>query len=357
MASLELRVPEGLSGFFRGADELRRRQGSMLERLGFGPQTTPSRTVRSYRAAELIAYQPPRARASAILIVPAPIKTAYIWDLAPGSSVIERLLSAGLDVYLIAWQRPQPGDESLGLLEYADQTIAGALDAVAAETGQAKAFLAGHSLGGTLAAIFASLYPQRVRGLIALEAPMEFGSGMLEAVVATAPHAHAITDGNVPGTFLNWASVYADPLTFNVEPMLDLALSTAWAPANRLHWQVRRWTLDEAAMPRRLFEEVVEELYRNNRFAEGRLRVGARLAAPRAIEAPILGVLNPQSRIVPRSAVEAYRIRTGSSDVQILNYSGDTGVVLEHVGVLVGPSAHRFLWPRIVRWIKTQDLP
>ena len=126
---------------------------------------------------------------------------------------------------------------------------------------------------------------------------------------------------------------------------------------DREHWQVRRWTLDETPMPKRLFEQVVEDLYRGNLFAEGRLRLDGRVAEPRAIKAPVLGVVNPRSRIVPRSSIEAYRVRTGSDDVQILHYAGDAGVMLEHVGVLVGASAHRFLWPRIVRWIKSQDLP
>jgi polyhydroxyalkanoate synthase subunit PhaC len=46
---------------------------------------------------------------------------------------------------------------------------------LARETGQMRVVLAGHSLGGTLAAIFPSLHPERVRGLALLEAPTKFG--------------------------------------------------------------------------------------------------------------------------------------------------------------------------------------
>lgn len=341
------------SVFFLWTDEVRRAQGCLLDIVGFGPQTTPSRTVSRWRAAHLLAYQAANAAQPVLLIVPAPIKAAYIWDLAPGSSAVARCAAAGMRVYLVAWQRPHPGDEWMGLAEYADQVIGDCLDVIAAETGRSRVFIAAHSLGGTLAAIYSSLHPDRVQGLIALEGPIEFAAGRLEAAASVAPPAAAITQelGNVPGTFLNAVSLWSDPITFNVEPSIDW-LHSGSSSAAWLHWRVRRWTLDETAVPRRLFEEVVDNLYRENRFATRRLRVKARLADPLALRAPVLAVRNRCSRIVTAEAMEAYRRRTGSEDVQILDYGGDIGVMLQHVGVLVGGNAHRYIWPRIVQWVR-----
>jgi polyhydroxyalkanoate synthase subunit PhaC len=256
-------------------------------------------------------------------------------------------------VYLIGWQAPAPDEEGLGLAEYADRAILECIEAIGAEVGRSKIFLAGHSLGGTLAAIFASLHPERVRGLITLEAPIAFGAGQLEKVLARLPPSAtgAVATGNVPGTFLDLGSAYADPLTFNAEPLADWLAASLSPAARRLHWQVRRWSLDETPMARRLFEEVCEALYRENRFAEGRLSVGGRLADPRAIQAPVLAVSDPRSRVVPPASIEAYGTCTASSDVDILEYAGDVGVVLQHVGVLVGANAHRQLWPRILQWL------
>jgi polyhydroxyalkanoate synthase subunit PhaC len=343
-----------LADFFRSADEVRREQGRILDALGFRPLSTPSRTVRTWRSAQLLAYQAPNPGHQAILLVPAPIKTAYIWDLSPGSSVIERCISAGLQPYLVVWQRPRSGDEWMGLAEYADAALHRSVNAIAEETGQAQVVVSGHSLGGTLAAIFSSLHPDRVRALIELEGPMEFGAGCIEAVVASAPPAQTIADpfGNVPGSFLTWSSVYADPITFNAEPILDWLESNASSETKRLHWQVRRWSLDETPMARRLFEEVADALYRQNRFARRGLRVGGQLADPRALDMPILAVVNPRSRIVPWPSIDAYRTRAGSKHVHIVRYAGDTGVMIQHVGVLVGSNAHRLLWPHILRWIQ-----
>lgn len=344
-----------LRALWQYADQARRLQGRVLDQLGFAPRTTPSRVVDRWPALRLLAYQPPSAGPPVLLLVPAPIKAAYIWDLAPEISVVRRCLAGGMQVYLLAWHRPQSGDEAWGLAEYADAAIRNCVDAAARETGQSRVFLAGHSLGGTLAAIFASRYSERLRGLIALEAPIAFErtAGSLEAAVARAPPATTVTAplGNVPGTFLDMASSWADPVTFNVEPWLDWLQSAGSPDAARIHRYVRRWTLDETPLPQRLYEEAVETLYRRNRFAGGTLQVGGRAADPRGLTAPVLAVVNPRSRIVPAAGVDAYRHCTGSKDVQVWEYRGESGVMLQHVGVLVGKTAHARLWPRVLRWM------
>jgi polyhydroxyalkanoate synthase len=32
-------------------------------------------------------------------------------------------------------------------------------------------------------------------------------------------------------------------------------------------------------------------------------------------------------------------------------YQGDTGVALQHLGMLVGRQAHKYLWPEVIRWL------
>jgi polyhydroxyalkanoate synthase len=342
------------AAFWAHADAVRQQQGDFLDRMGLGPLPAPARLVHRLPTVDLLAFHDSRATGPTLLIIPAPIKAWYIWDLDPGVSVVRRCVSEGLRVYLMAWRRPEPDDRDLGFAQYADEFIVQSLHAITAETGQARAFLAGHSLGGTLAAIFASLHQELVQGLVEVEGPMEFdaAAGRLEAAALSSPAARAVTDrfGNVPGSFLDAVSISADPVTFTSEPLVDWLQSLPFPKAIQTHVRVRRWTLTEMPMPRRLFEEVVE-LYRENRFAKGTLRVANRYARPAALTAPIMAVVDPRSRIIPAASITAYRKRTGSADVRLLEYRGDVGVMLQHVGVLVGENAHRVVWRRILDWI------
>ena len=40
-----------------------------------------------------------------------------------------------------------------------------------------------------------------------------------------------------------------------------------------------------------------------------------------------------------------------TTDVRIIEYPGETGVCLQHLGFLIGRKAHAELWPEIMSWI------
>lgn len=332
-------------------DRYRRFRGTLMDAAGFGPEEAPYRRVSSRPGVRLRAYGGPSS-GPVLVVVPAPIKRPYIWDLAPDTSAVRLCLAAGLRVYLLEWTTPDAETEGCGLADYAGRFIAGALDDVAADSGESRVLLAGHSLGGTLAAIVAALQPERVRGLVLLEAPLAFGpdTGAFAPLVASAPRAGAMRSvfGTVPGSFLNAVSVAAAPDTFAAEVWRDRLASFADPRDARLHSRVVRWMLDEFPMPGHLFEDIVEDLYRQDRFAQGRLRIGGCEVGAAGLRMPILAVVDPHSTVIPPAATLS---ALAGREERVLHYTGDRGVALRHVGVLVGRSAHRTLWPAIHAWM------
>jgi polyhydroxyalkanoate synthase len=337
-----------------GLDRVRRLSGRALDMAGLGPLEAPSEVVAEWPGVRLRAYGE-RAAGPALLVVPAPIKRAYIWDLAPGASAVRRCLEAGFAVHLAEWARPGPEAAGRGLETYAHDLLLACVDVVAGRTGRERVTLAGHSLGGTFAAIFAARHPDRVAALVLLEAPLRFGAhaGALAPLVAAAPAAELVRGRarTMPGTFLNAASATAAPLTFGGERAADFLASLPDRHALENHLRVTRWTLDEFPLPARLFEEVVEWLYREDRFMRGALVVGGEPVSPARLEAPALAVVNPESRLIPPGSVLPFLEASASRDREVLPYRGDRGVALQHVGALVGAEAHRRLWPSILRWL------
>jgi polyhydroxyalkanoate synthase subunit PhaC len=340
--------------FFEAIDQSRRWHGKMLDALGLGCVESPYRVAFTEPGVTLRAYAQDSNTGPVLLIVTAPIKQPYIWDLAPEASVVRRLVRGGVRVYLVCWEPPGEEGAGFGLEDYAERLILDCADAAARATGGDQMLLAGHSLGGTLAAIFAALHPQRVRGLVVLASPLRFGTEagrVVRLVGALAGASDAATDA-IPGSFLSLVSYLASPETFGWARWLDWLFSVADSAALRNHLRVTRWTLDEVALPSRAFQDVARELCREDRFMRGLLQIRGRRAAPGQVNAPLLAVADARCEIVPPAAIRPFIETVSSKHKRLLWYEGDTGVALQHVGMLVGETAHAHLWPEISRWMR-----
>jgi len=120
-----------------------------------------------------------------------------------------------------------------------------------------------------------------------------------------------------------------------------------------MHMRVERWTHDEFPLPGRLFTEVVESLYREDQLMCGTLKVGERQIGPMDLRSPLLNVVDPRSTVIPPRSVLPFHEAAASEHKRVLEYEGDIGVCLQHVGVLVGTSAHAKIWPAIFEWLDT----
>jgi polyhydroxyalkanoate synthase len=340
---------------FEQLDQSRRWLGELFDLAGLAPLETPYQVAFTEPGVTLRVYGNNQTAGPVLLLVPAPIKQAYIWDLSPGASVVQQGLRHGVRVYLIQWAQPGQHEQNFGLAEYADRLILDCLEVIQAETGQPQLFLAGHSLGGTLAAIFSTLYPARVQGLILVGAPIHFGPevGVFGPLVTMSPRVQLLTTvlGNVPGSVLSMLSFMAAPATFGWVRWLDWLNSLPDSEAMQTYLRVERWTCDEMPLARRLVEEVVELLGCEDRFMQGRLLVGGKWAAPERVQAPVLSLVDARCRLVPPEAVLPFHQAVQSAETRVLWYQGDSGVSLQHVGLLVGRQAHQQLWPEVMRWI------
>jgi polyhydroxyalkanoate synthase len=343
-----------LAHTFQRMDGLRHLRGHELDRAGFAPTETPYRELHSEPGLRLRHYEgggdgPP------LLIVPAPIKRAYIWDLAPQVSVVQRCLESGMQVYMAEWM-PTNGDaRHFGLADYGSRLLRVCHDAIAADSGSRALRVAGHSMGGILAAVFACRHPQAVHTLALLDAPLHFGPGTgdFAPMVAAIPGASALAEGfgHVPGSFLNMVCALAAPHVYQWERALDRHRSADTPAAMDIHMRVERWSCDEFAMPGKLFGEAVDHLYRDDALLQGQLEIDGRCIGPADLQARLLTVYDPRSTLIPPAAVLPFHEAAASEDKLLLSYHGDVGVALQHVGVLVGRNAHAQLWPQILAFM------
>ncbi len=338
---------------FAVLDTLRRAHGDVLGALGLGPTECDYRVLDSGLHWRLRAYSAAR-KGLPVLIVAAPIKRPYIWDLAPTRSAIRYCLNQQLSVYLLEWLSPASGQGSVGLDAYAGEAISDCLARAVRDAGEEKPFLMGHSLGGTLAAIHAALDPQSVRGLVLLGAPLCFQpgvSGFRDALVSLVPSGLSDIDV-VPGSLLSEVSALASPSTFVWSRLMDAVLSLTDPAATAIHARVERWALDEAPLPGRLVHEIVEWLYREDRFYRGILAICGREVGPAGLRLPTLMVINTADEIAPPASIAPFAQAMPDRAVRVIEYAGESGVGLQHLAILVGRQAYAQIWPEIISWLK-----
>ncbi len=116
-----------------------------------------------------------RRRPVPMLLIYGFVLKPYILDLVPGNSLVEYLVEEGFDVYLLDFGISGSEDKGLSIEDFVLDYIGGAVRKVLETSGAEEISLFGHSQGGTLSAMYASLFPgSPLKNLVLLSTPTEF---------------------------------------------------------------------------------------------------------------------------------------------------------------------------------------
>ena len=165
--------------------------------VGGNLAVTPGHVVLRTEMFELIQYAPqtPQVHALPIVIVPSIVNKFYVFDLAPGRSVVEYFVRAGLTVFMIAWRNPQPRHDRWGMPEYQD-AIEAAIDAASSIRGVGKVNLWAVCGAGPVAVSLAGYYAarrrRRINSLLLFVAPLD------TKAMSDAPNIGAFIDKDSP---------------------------------------------------------------------------------------------------------------------------------------------------------------
>ncbi len=138
---------------------------------------TPKDLIWSLNKARLYRYRPTadHLHRATLLLIYALINKPYIFDLRPGRSFVEYLLSRGFDVYLLDWGAPGPEDRRLSFDDYAAEYVPRAVRKMLRVSGATEFNLLGYCIGSAIASVYAALHPEApLRNLVLLTSPLDF---------------------------------------------------------------------------------------------------------------------------------------------------------------------------------------
>jgi polyhydroxyalkanoate synthase len=339
---------------FDVSDVIRRAQGDLVGAFGLDPSECPYRIITSHSHWRLRDYGG-EDQSPSLLIIAAPIKKPYIWDLTPSTSSIRLCLRQGLHVQLLEWLSASLHAGNYGIEEYV-LAISEAVATITTIAKGAKPYMIGHSLGGTLAAIYGAFQPESIKGLILLGAPLCFEPSknqFRDALISLVPLKLSEHEP-FPGSLLSHASALASPNTFIWSRLIDATLSVVDPLAMEIHARVERWALDEVPLPGRLVHQIIEWLYRENRFCRDKLKIREKFVGPHGLSTPTLVVINTADQIASLASVVPFTEKMTTKS-QMIQYPGEVGVCLQHLGILIGRQAQATIWPDILFWIECQN--
>ena len=114
---------------------------------------------------ELIQYTPATetVHARPHLMVPPQVNKFYVFDLAPGKSLVEFLVKRGFQLFMVSWRNPTAAQRNWGMDTYVEALLE-AIDAVKDITGSADVLMHGACSGAmTMSALLGHLAAKRQR--------------------------------------------------------------------------------------------------------------------------------------------------------------------------------------------------
>ena len=86
----------------------------------------------------------------------------------------------------------------------------------------------------------------------------------------------------------------------------------------------------------------------------GNLDISQRTVGPSCLRLPTLALVNTADEIAPLASIKPFFDAMPGADVCVLEFPGEVGVGLQHLGILVGRQAYAQVWPEIISWLKAR---
>ena len=286
---------------------------------------------------ELIQYAPraEQVHATPLLVVPPMINKYYIADLAPGRSMVQHFLEAGLQVFAMSWVNPTQEQRDLGLDDYAGSVIE-AMDALEEITGAEQALLFALCAGGIVTStvvshLVATGQAHRVAGLtlgVTVLDQRQNGTigSLVDAPTAAAAAASSRSQGYLDGRSL--AGVFAwlrpDDLVWNY--WVNNYLLAKKPPA----FDVLFWNADTTRMPAGLHRDFLRLATENALVHPGKAVVLGTPVDLSKVEVDTYNLAGINDHICPWENVYRSGRLFGSRPRFVLSTSG-------HIAALVNP--------------------
>ncbi len=289
-----------------------------------------------------------------LLVVYALINRETMLDLQPGRSVVERLLAAGVDVYMIDWGYPGRKDQYLTIDDHVNGYMGDIIDFIRKEKGVDQVNLMGICMGGTFSTIYSALHPEKIKNLVTTVTPTNFDTdkGLLHLWMKTVNAEHMVdTFGNMPGDLLNLGFLMLNPARLMIDKYVGLMENLDNKVFLENFLRMEKWIFDSPDVPGATFRQFIIDCYQKNLLIQNKMKVGGKVVNLQNLTMPLLNIYGLYDHLVPPEACEKLTRTVGSKDTE------DLCLKTGHIGIYVSSRYQKEFTPKIVQWLKERETP
>lgn len=320
--------------------------------------STPNNVILEHQTLRLRHFHNPHinAKRPVLILPPQAGHHSNIADYSPEQSLVRVFHRYGFDVYVAEWLSASWEYRNLGMADIIRLTDE-AVDEIRRRTGLFKIHIVGECQGGWQAAVYTSLFQEKIASLVSAAAPTDIEAAPSDIVEnARAPmtffkYLVATGNGIMQGKYILTGFKNMQPEVHYVRKYNNLWKMIDEGDEENLERFVRfeNWYAYTQNLPGRFYLEIIKNIFKENKLTKpGSLRLDGRAVDLRNINCPVIIMAGKKDHITPPAQAFALKnyISTNEEDViEILTEGG-------HIGTLMGHEALRENWTTVNEMLK-----
>ena len=347
------KATECIEDFAKTSEKLMKGYAALREIKDVELGTTPKTLVWQSDLVKLYHYNrsTPAKCKTPVLVSFALLNRHDVLDLQPDRSLMKKLLDEGLDIYIMDWGYPTKQHRYLSMEDYIDGFMNDAVDFIRKTHKVDKIHQMGICQGGTFSAIYASLYPEKIKSLTTYVAPYDFDNQNCMLYTWTKYiDVDAMVDalGVIPADTINGAFGMLKP-SMDVSKYFGV-LDNMDDEGKLLNFlRMEKWKNDCPDIAGEMYRKYIKDLFRDNKLIKGTFELGGRKVDLKNLTMPFLNVYATDDNIIPNPSTMAVMDYIGSKDKELYAFPGG------HIGVFVGAKSQKELAPKVAKWVTSKD--
>lgn len=291
------------------------------------------------------------AKRPVLILPPQAGHHSNIADYSPDQSLVRVFHRYGFDVYVTEWLSATREYKDLGINDYIRLTDE-AVEEIRRRTGLYKIHIVGECQGGWQAAVYTSLFPEKIASLVVAAAPIDVEAVPSPMVdYAKLPMSFfrylvATGGGIMKGRYIltGFKNMQPEEHYINKYQRLWKMIEENDEAGLERFMRFENWYEYTQDLPGRFYLEIVEKIFKNNGLTKpGFIKLDGRSVDLRKIKCPLIIMAGKKDHITPPEQAFALKNLVGTPPSDIIEILTEGG----HIGTLMGNEALRTNWTKV----------